>query len=147
MGLDGFSMGNLGLNADMTSAQMMTQAEHIARKESEIIIKDVTQLAEDGGVKRKKEESEGQNQEFEDGFKKKDDSEENESEKGDSSKIINFEERDPKEFSVRINSQTEEVELYSKKNDRVIETIQADELMHLVSKLDSASGILVNRKI
>lgn len=150
MGLDGFSMGNLGLNADMTSAQMANQAEQIARKESMVKIKDVTEAAEDGGVKRKEEDEPDKN-EFYDGFKKNDDEEEDEenSDKDERSllKDVDFEIKDPKELSVRINSNTEQVELFNKKNERIIETISAKDLMEVVSKLDGSSGVLVNRKI
>lgn len=152
MGLDGFSMGNLGLNADMTSAQMANQAEQIARKESMVKIKDVTEAAEDGGVKRKEEDEPDKN-EFYDGFKK-DEDEEDEEENSDANKDSrtllkdgDFEIKDPKELSVRINSNTEQVELFNKKNERIIETISAKDLMEVVSKLDGSSGILVNRKI
>lgn len=147
MGLDGFSMGTLGLNTDMTSAQMATQAEHIAKKEAEIKIKNVNELAEEGGIKRKEEQSEDKNQ-FTDGFKgKKDDSNENESENQSTLTEKDFEDRNPKEFSVRINPKTELVELFNNKDEKVLETITAEDLMYIVSKLDSASGVLVNRKI
>lgn len=146
MGLDGFSMGNLGLNADLTSAQMANQAEQLARKESEIKIKDVTEAAKDAGVKRKDEEAEKEN--FDDGFKN--DKGEQEEQQEDSQKQlthINFENRNPKEFSIRINPQTEMVELFNTKEEKILETMSAQDLMFLVSKMDGASGVLVNRKI
>lgn len=151
MGLDGFSMGNLGLNTDMTSAQMANQAEQLARKESMVKIKDVTEADEEGGVKRKEEDEPDKNQ-FHDGFKKDEDEEEEEnSDKNKESRSLltdkDFEIKDPKELSVRINSSTEQVELFNKKNERILETISAKDLMEVVSKLDGASGILVNRKI
>jgi len=145
MGLDGFSMGNLGLSTDMTSAQMANQAEQIARKESEIKIKNINEMAEDGGVKRKENQDDDKNQ-FDDGFEgKKDNTEENENQSVLSEKDL--ENKDFKEFSVRINPKTELIELFSNKDEKVLETITAEDLMYLVSKLDSASGVLVNRKI
>lgn len=151
MGLDGFSMGNLGLNVDMTSAQMAAQADQIARKETMVKIKDVTESAEDGGVKRKEEEDESDKNQFSDGFKKDEDEEEDENsdtnKKSRSFLTDKDEIKDLKELSVRINSSTEQVELFNKENKRTIETINAKDLMEVVSKLDGASGILVNRKI
>lgn len=145
MGLDGFSMGNLGLGTGITSAQMANQAEQIARKESEIKIKDVNEMAEDEGVKRKKEQSENETN-FNDGFKKNNkDEEEDENKNALIEKT--FESEDPKEFSVRVNEGTGLVELFNNKNERVLETINPKDLMTLVSKLDCISGILVNRKI
>jgi len=144
MGLDGFSMGILGINSDMTSAQMANQADQIARKELEFKVKDINELAEENGVKTKDEPSK-ENQ-FNDGFKKKKD--ENQEEET-SSKITDkdFENSDPKEFSIRVNPNTDMVELFNNKEDTIVETINPKDLMGLISKLNNASGILVNRRI
>lgn len=147
MGLDGFSMGNLGLNADMTSAQMANQAEQLAKKESQFKIKDVESSDEGQGIKRKEEQDEDKN-EFQDGFKNKEESEKQEDKfKSGGLTEKDLEDQDLKEFSVRVNQQTELVELFNNKNDKVFETISATELVQLVSKLDGVSGVLVNRKI
>lgn len=159
MALDGFSMGNLGLPNELTSAQMANQAEQLANRDAEIKVKDVSEMAKEHGIKRKEENSE--NREFKDGFNKKKD-EENENEEDETSEESEnssseyklsgrIDEKDlennPKAFSVRINQETEMVELFSNKNNQILETISAKDLMGLISKLDSASGILVNRKI
>lgn len=148
MGLDGFSMGNLGLNVEMTSAQMANQAEQIAKKESQFKIKDVEQMAHDKEVERKEEHSNKQDQESSDNNKKKK-KQSNNSELQNKLELIEkkFETQDLKEFSVRINSKTDLIELFNNKEEKIMETISAADLMHVVSKLDSASGILVNRKI
>lgn len=154
MSLDGFAMSNLGLGTEMTSAQMANQAEQLAKKESQFKIKDIEESAKDQGVKRKKEESE--NNQFYDGLEdKKDEAEETEedNEAESSPQYIgnitekDFENRDPKDFSVRINPKTGWVELINNKEDKILETISAKDLMGMVSNLDGASGILVNRKI
>lgn len=159
MGLDGFSMGNLGLKPELTSAQMATQAEQLAQKESEFKIKDVTNLAKDNGVKRKEESENGKNHQFNDGFKKSEDEEETDetlSEEGldyiqdySPSKLSEkeFESRNPKDFYLQVNPQTEMVELVSSRDGKILETINANDLMGVISKLNGASGILVNRKI
>lgn len=144
MGLDGFSMGNLGLGNEMTSVQMATQAQQLAQKGHEFIIKDVKKMDKDGGVKRKEENAEPEEQ-FNDGFKKK----QKKQNEDDNNYLAekDFENKDPKEFSVRINPETEMVELYNTKDEKVLQTIPPKDLMELMSKLDNASGILVNRKI
>ena len=139
MGLDGLAMGNLGLNTDVTSAQMANQAEQIARKELEFKVKSVGELAEDNGVKMKDKNSE-QDTQFNDGFKKKHGSDESEDPQS-SFNERDFEKKDPKEFSVRINQNTEMVELFSTADNKVIETINANDLMGLISRLNNASGI------
>lgn len=143
MGIDGFSIGNLGLNNEMTSVQMATQAEQLAQKGNEFIIKDVKEMAEDGGVKRKEENAESE-EKNNNRFKKK--KKQNEEEKNYLAEI-ELENKDPKEFSVRLNPETELVELYNTKEEKVLQTIPPKDLMELISKLDNASGILINRKI
>lgn len=155
MALDGFSMGNLGLQKELTSAQMANQAEQLAQKGSELKIKDVSKIADGKKIKLDEDDSESKNQ-FNDGFKK--DSEEDEDSQEDEDtkdyedmnsgiSVEEFESRHLKEISVRINPKTEMVELFSNTNNKIIETMSADDLMTLLSKLNSASGILVNRKI
>lgn len=156
MGLDGFSMGNLGINANLTSAQMANQAEYIAHKDAEIIIKDVGKLEKEQGIKRKDDDDE--NQQFNDGFKKKNEDADEQEEINSNDSALNeeittelierdFATKDPKEFSVRLNPTTDMIELINNKEDKVLESINANDLMNMVSKLNSASGILVNRKI
>lgn len=145
MGLDGFSMGVLGLNTEMTSAQMANQAEQMAQRESQFKIKDINEAAEKNGIKRKEDEQAENENPPQQGKK-----EEKESTEDEIQRILedkSFENVDPKEFSVRVNNETEMVELFNMKDKKIVETISAKELMGLLSKLDSASGILVNRKI
>lgn len=145
MGLDGFSMGNLGLHKEVTSAQMANQAEQLATRGSEFKIRDISNIGDKKGIERKKEGS-GNNQEtFKDGFLNKQGEEENPFLEQMAQE--DFEKADPKEFSVRVNPRTEMVELYNNQSNKIIETISAEDLMGLLSKLDSASGILVNKKI
>lgn len=146
MGLDGFSMSNLGLHKEMTSAQMANHAEQLASKGLEFKIKDVANIAEKKGIKMREEGFSGGGETFEDGLPQEaEDDEENEAELKQIEQ--EFEQKDPKEFSVRINPKTEMVELYNNKSKKIIETINAEDLMELMSKLDHASGVLVNKKI
>lgn len=144
MGLDGFSMGNLGLNTDLSPAQVANQIESLAQKEFEVKIKDIAEPAQEQGIKGK--EGNSTNQNHNGGFKKKKNSDELPQE----TELINeidFEANDPKDFSVRVNPETEMIELFSNIDDKILETISAKDLMSLIEKLNSASGILVNRKI
>lgn len=147
MGLDGFSIANLGLPNEFTSAQMAKQAEQLALKESEIIIKNVNEAAKEDGVKRK--ERSNKEDELAEKFKKKKKQQEEDSKQREKDQLLEkeFENKDPREYSVRINPNTNLVELYNNKEKKIVETISPDDLMHLISKLSSVSGILVNRKI
>lgn len=145
MGLDGFSMGNLGLHAELTSAQMATQSEQLALRESEIKVKDVTKTAEDTGIKDK--EGQDDDKSFLGDFGASyQDNEESSEEKNDSADKF-FESKNPRDYSIRINYKTELIELYNNKDSNVVETIKANDLMNVVSRLDNPSGVLVNRKI
>lgn len=158
MGLDGFSMGNLGLT-ELTSAQMSNQAEQMAQKDSQIMIKSISETEKDGIVKRKKEEEEEEKEHpFEDGFTETNDAdeeaEEEDGEKPDEKSVnktaareIDFDSNNIKNFSLRLNSATNRVELLNKIDNKVLEDIKPEELMYIISKLDSASGVLINRKI
>lgn len=147
MGLDGFSMGNLGLNTELTPAQLVTQAELSAQKESEFKIKNISESEKEQRIKRKEDDEGNKNQNFEDNFEKDDETDTSEDFSPTHIDEKDIENSNPKDFAVRINPQTEQIELFSKKEERVLETIAAKDLMGLVTKLDGASGILVNRKI
>lgn len=142
MSVDGFSMANIGLTTELSAAQVASNAEHLAKKESEIKVKDPEEAEKDQGVKHKTEQEEQEEHEFQDGFKKQQESEEDENHV--SEKDIK---KDPKEFSIRINSGNDKVELLNNKSGKVVESMKASELMGVLSKLDNASGILVNKKI
>ena len=149
MGLDGFSMGNLGLNTELTATQLASQVEFSTQKEAEIKIRDPEESAEDAAVKEKQEQE--RQQEFNDGFEQSSESEEDSTEEDDDEqekqRQQEFESKDVKEFSIKINPQTETVEIYNRETGRTLETMNAKDLNHLVSKLDTASGVLINRKI
>ena len=149
MGLDGFSMSNLGLPERLTSAQMADRAEQLATQGTEYKIKDSTQLATQNGVQRKESDSGGFTPGYSGNFRKKkgEESENDENKNQEILNQVNFEEKDSKDFSVKVNPETETIELYSLKNQKIVETISADDLRDLILKLDDASGVFVNKKI
>lgn len=152
MGLDGFSMGNLGLHKDLTSAQMSNQAEQLALRGTEFQIKFVDELAKKKAIERKKENDEEEPKEheeikdifeqLEEEFEENDDEDEDEDEE-----FVEQKNELSKGFSVKINKDTEMIELYDNKDNRIVQTITANDLIGLISKLNSASGVFVNRKI
>lgn len=156
MGIEGYSMGNMGLNTDLNAIQMVTQVEQIAQKGAEIIVKDIDKSEKGANIKRKKKDSKN-HQEFMDS-EEEDGNDENESNGEDFDNanrvtitsgltLEDVENCNPKDFLVRLNSKTQAVELLDKSNGKVIEAMPAGEFMESMSKLDSSSGILVNRKV
>lgn len=137
MGLDGFSMNNLGVHKELTSAQLANNAEALAQKGS--IIKTVDNLSSKNKTKNKEfeEEEEIPVYFFEEDEKEKD-RENNKNKKNNG---------DAKKYTVKLNSQTQLIELIDLEKEKIIETISPNDLIKLVSKLSSTSGILVNRRI
>ena len=48
---------------------------------------------------------------------------------------------------VKINSENDMVELYDKDSNKLIETIPAQDLMVLMQKMNTSTGIFVNKKV
>lgn len=156
MGLDGFSISDLRMRKEPTSAQYANTVERHVAEGAEVKIKDVGGMAKDGEIKRKEDNDENpknknkkQNQNFEDFFE--DTTGQNSADLIDTEKeedfVDPFKDKNIRDFAVRINSKTEMIELYNKNDKKVVETITAEELMEVIAKMKSASGILVNKKI
>lgn len=143
--MDGFSINNIRLTKESTSAQMAAQAEQLSHKGLEFKIRDIGELARQKGIVRKEDENK-QDGNFNDGLQERENNEEEDAPKQSLNEKF-FDQNDPKEFSVRINPNTEMIELFNNRDRKVVETISAADLMELISKLDSASGVLVNKRI
>lgn len=139
MGLDGFSMANLGLKKELTSAQMANNAEVLATKGTGIAIKHINDLSSKQKTRNKEfeEEEEIPVYYFEDDEKDENGNEGKEKKQKEESK----------RYTVKLNSKTQLIELIDLEKQMIIETISPNDLIKLVSKLNSTSGILVNRRI
>ncbi len=160
MSVDGFSIASLGLPKEVTSAQAAANAEHVAQTGNEKVVGKI-----DRALNKKinnDEEKEHKNQYFEDGFKQSDDEEEKEEDKKDESEENSTGDliepknsvgyrppviKDPENIVVRYNNKTEKVELFNKVTKKTVESIQTQEFVEMINKLDYNSGVLVNRKI
>ena len=91
MGLDGLSMGNLGLHKEVTSAQMANQAEQLANRESGFKVKDVVSIDKEAGIEVK-EDGSNKNEFFEQNFKEDEDGVVREAavEAGDAEQVVNI---------------------------------------------------------
>ena len=155
MGLDGFSMSNLGLNRNLTSAQMANEADVIARQSLENQMADV-----DGIVKKEKVGKKDEDAAFNGmvpfiGEPKKDDDEEaqeenpqqeeNQSEEDSSqSEVIDDEDADNLHF--RLNAENK-IEIWDNEKKQVIKTISPEEAANVLHNFAQAPGIFVNREI
>ncbi len=137
MGLDGFSMANLGLHKEFTSAQLASNAESLAKKGNEISIKDVEGLAKKQRIERKELDEDEEESEFLYYENEEEEEEENQNNKNKKSK----------KFDVKLNEDSQMIELIDTENNEIIESISPADLVKLVSKLNSTAGILVNKRI
>lgn len=146
MGLDGFSISQLGLHRDLTSAQLASQADEIAKIDSEQKIEDITTAAAKKGIRQR--EGDGSNGSA-GGFSKFYKENQEEDELGDEEDLshLDFSSKDPKDFGVRVNPRTEMVELYNIKTKKIVEAISAGDLMQLIARLNGTSSILVNKRV
>ena len=141
MGLDGFTMKNISPHNELTSAQLANNAEALAQKGNQRIIKDVESLAEKQKTKNKEFEEDDESVYYI--FNKDEESEDELSQNNKKQK-----KRDPnKKYTVKLNKKTQLIELIDIEQNKVIETILPNDLIKLVSKLNETSGILVNKKV
>lgn len=160
MALDGFSIRQVGLGQDNTSAQMAVNTEQgiksglgaknvdqIANMDSEkAVTLDEEKEKESPTKKRTKLKKKGSkksasNQKAEDPYTI-------ETESLDSKiKDLDFYTKFADQLAIRLNKNSEVIELYNKNTNKVVETINTIDLIKLIDKLKISSGVLVNKKI
>ena len=149
MGMDGLSMANTGALKESTSAEITARTEQTMQADKTNDPKQIQTMGTNPRVREKDEDEEApkkQNQnsaeeEFEDGLVESKD--EFDKEEFDIEELEN----PNKDFYVKLNAKDDIIELYDSSSDRLIETISGNELQELVTKLNMASGIFVNKKV
>ncbi len=151
MGMDGLSIANTGIIKESTSAEITGRTEQAIHANPANNNKQVQTTStnrsirekddDEGSKKQKKFDSE---EEFQDGLV-----ETNEDELFEDTEEFDVSEfENPnKDFYVKLNAKDDIIELYDSLTNRLIETISGSELKGLVSKLNMASGIFVNKKV
>lgn len=147
MGLDGFSMANLGQYNRLTSAQMSNEVEFWAAKGNDTQIKDIDGLSSKNGITRKEFDfSETGGQAFMGG----------DTEAADEDELMDNPEQEitseddpehaPNRFEMRIDSNSDVVELYDNYLELTVQRLSAKDMLHMIKKFDDPAGILVNEK-
>ncbi len=154
MGLDGFSMSNLGLNRNLTSAQMANEADVIARQSLENQMADVDGIGKKEKVGKKDEDAAFNGMVPFIGEPKKDDEEAQEEnpqqeesqteEDSSQSEVIDDEDADNLHF--RLNAENK-IEIWDNEKKQVIKTISPEEAANVLHNFAQAPGIFVNREI
>jgi uncharacterized FlaG/YvyC family protein len=133
MPLDGLSSSNTGMYRFMNPTENILQAELVAKHQSEEVIK-----------KAEKSENAKNNTDRDPEEKERD------LQGRDSSTTDNEEDerlKKEKKYNVKFNKTTEMIEFIDKISGSVVETITPDDLLTMMSKTSSSSGILVDREI
>lgn len=155
MGLDGFSMSNLGLNRNLTSAQMANEADVIARQSLENQMADVDGIGKKEKVGKKDEDAAFNGMVPFIGEPKKDDDEEAQEEnpqqeesqtEEDSSQSEVIDDEDADNLHFRLNAENK-IEIWDNEKKQVIKTISPEEAANVLHNFAQAPGIFVNREI
>ena len=156
MGIDGFSLANLGLNKNLSSAQLANEAERTARQSLENQIADVDGVGkiEKAGRKdpdaafngtipfipddKKGEEQEGTENQQE------------EPQNNDAQEMLDENDDDVDEeyskYHFRFN-RDEMIEIYDSEKNEVIKTISPEDASKALLNLSEIPGLFVNRKV
>ena len=151
MALDGFSLRQVGLGQDNTSAQMAINTEHDIRQT--LGSKSVDQISNTDSEKavtldEEKEKEEKQKKGKKDEEKKEEPyTVELDSQSSEIVDIDDFYTKFSDKLGIRLNKFSDVIELYNKDTNKTLEAITASDLIKLVDKLKVSSGILVNKKI
>lgn len=154
MALDGFSLRQVGLAQDNTSAQMAMNTEQSIRQG--LGTKNVDQIANTGSEKAvtldEEKEKEGKPRTKLKKRKSKrnapsDEAYTVETESGSEVKDLDFYTKFSDKLAIRLNNNSEIIELYNKDTNKAIETITTTDLIKLIDRLKISSGVLVNKKI
>lgn len=153
MGMDGLSMANTGALKESTSADYTNRSEQAIQSDPSNNSKLVQNLSTNRAVREKDDEEENQknnsnqqaksdSEEFQDGLVEESPAEE-------SNEDFNIEDLDNpnKDFYVKLNAKDDIIELYDSSSDKLIETISGNELQEMVKRLNTVSGIFVNKKV
>ena len=146
MGMDGLSMANTGMLREATSRDFAMQTEESISKneENKQVDKLQTQMrVKEDGHNSQSRENNKKKDEVNDEYVETEDNEDNQVDRLN----ISDEDLENHTFYVKIVDNGDIFELYDKDSDRLVERINAEEINQLLSKLNLASGILVNRAV
>ncbi len=152
MGIDGFSMSNLGLNRNLTSAQLANEAEMTANQALENQIADV-----DGVGKKEKAGRKDPDAAFNGTIpfigepKEKDDEEnpnEQENEPQQEQQVSSNEEDDDEgnQYHFKLNNEGL-IEVWDSTTDSVVKTISPEDASNTLLHMSKIPGIFVNKEI
>lgn len=154
MGIDGFSMSNLGLNRNMTSAQNAHEADFLARQKLENQISDI-----DGVSKKEKAGKKDEDAAFNGmmAFIKPDNPEENEEEQTDTEqddspteKPLYSNDDDEDEYEEKyhfVYNESGMIEIWEVESNKLLKVISPENAQEVVEQIHCLPSILVNKRV
>lgn len=133
--MDGLSFTNLGNFKIISPGEVTIQTELFSKVQADNVTKKINETDK---TEKDKEREKNKKRDLQGRYI---DDEDNETEN------LSEMEKNLKKYTVRLNSTTNMVELVDLKKGKVIESILPDDLMKIVSKTRSPSGILVDRQV
>ncbi len=161
MSVDGFSMSSLGLPKDITSAQAAITTENGVLTGNEKIV-DKIDRALNKKINNDEKEEGKKNQYFSDGYAEDDEENEDDEEQKQEENSVNKDEKisyknakkyksliinDPENIVIKVNNNSDKIEMYNKVTKKTIETINANDFLEMINKLDYNSGVILNKSI
>ena len=155
MGIDGFSLANLGLNKNLSSAQLANEAERTARQSLENQIADADGVGKIEKAGRKDPDAafngtipfipDDKKENEEDSEDKQEESQNNEAQQ-----ILDENDDDVDEeyskYHFRFNK-NEMIEIYDAEKNEVIKTISPEDASKALINLSKIPGLFVNKKV
>lgn len=153
MGIDGFSMSNLGMQRNLTSSQLANEADSLARQALENQIADV-----DGVGKREKAGAKDKDAAFNGMVPFIPSEEENEDEQQEddnavvqeviteSSQSDDEDDEEYEKYSFKYNDKGM-IEIWDSETNKILRTISPEEACNVVGKFEKVPGFLVNKSI
>lgn len=150
MGIDGFSLSNLGLNRNMTSSQHATEAEFTARQSLDNQIADVDGVGKKEKAGRKDADAafNGTIPFIPDSKEEENQQEEPEQKETDSTSEIDDEDGDEavSRYHFRFNKENM-IEIFDTEKNKVIRTISPENASKAIKDLSKIPGVFVNKKV
>lgn len=153
MGIDGFSMSNLGLNRNMTSAQLANEAEATAKQALENQMADVDGIGKKEKAGRKdpdaafngtipfigepKEQEEGEEETQQQPAELTEQNTENPEDEDEEEKTL---------YQFRFNEEGM-IEIFNTEKNTVVKTISSDEAVNTIKGLTKIPSVFINKQV
>lgn len=148
MGIDGFSLSNLGLNINKTSSALASEADAVARQGNEHQIKDIDGVTKKSKAARKDKDgafnggvyTPGEDAQFKEAAENAAQNQDVEQPPVESQNV------DYSKYRFRYNME-QMIEIYDSQTDEIIRIISPDDAARVLMNVPDVPGFIVNEKV